>query len=91
MVSEMHLAKRLAVFWVACAALDLVGEGAVAANRSVPKVAGETPRNIIFILADDHRYDAMGFVGHRAARASLPVNTHTIIMSSITTTRYRKA
>jgi N-acetylglucosamine-6-sulfatase len=22
------------------------------------------PRNIIFILADDHRYDAMGFLGH---------------------------
>ncbi|MBE7539750.1 MAG: sulfatase [Opitutaceae bacterium] len=22
------------------------------------------PRNVIFILADDHRYDAMGFVGH---------------------------
>ena len=25
---------------------------------------GATPRNVIFILADDHRYDAMGFVGH---------------------------
>ncbi len=25
---------------------------------------GETPRNIIFILSDDHRYDAMGFLGH---------------------------
>ena len=27
-------------------------------------MAGETPRNIIFILADDHRFDAMGFAGH---------------------------
>lgn len=26
--------------------------------------AGGKPRNVIFILTDDHRYDAMGFVGH---------------------------
>ena len=28
------------------------------------KVPGAKPRNIVFILADDHRYDAMGFMGH---------------------------
>ena len=26
--------------------------------------AGATPRNVVFILTDDHRYDAMGFAGH---------------------------
>ncbi|SVD87601.1 uncharacterized protein METZ01_LOCUS440455, partial [marine metagenome] len=28
------------------------------------KVSGKSPRNIIFILTDDHRFDAMGFMGH---------------------------
>ena len=26
--------------------------------------AGAQQRNIVFILADDHRYDAMSFMGH---------------------------
>ena len=64
MVSEMHSAKRLAILSVSCVALGWIGEKPAAADRSLPKVAGETPRNIIFILADDHRYDAMGFAGH---------------------------
>jgi N-acetylglucosamine-6-sulfatase len=28
------------------------------------KIAGATPRNVIFILVDDLRFDAMGFMGH---------------------------
>lgn len=64
MVSEMHLAKRLAILSVSCMALGLAGSKPSGADRSLPKVAGETPRNIIFILADDHRFDAMGFAGH---------------------------
>ena len=32
------------------------------------KVAGAKPRNVVFILADDHRYDAMSFMGHPFAR-----------------------
>ena len=31
-------------------------------------VAGAKPRNVVFILADDHRYDAMSFMGHPFAR-----------------------
>jgi N-acetylglucosamine-6-sulfatase len=36
------------------------------ASRSLKlaKLSGVKPRNIVFILADDHRYDAMGFLGH---------------------------
>lgn len=34
----------------------------------VNKVAGAKPRNVVFILADDHRYDAMSFMGHPFAR-----------------------
>jgi N-acetylglucosamine-6-sulfatase len=27
-------------------------------------IPGQKPRNVIFVLTDDHRYDAMGFLGH---------------------------
>lgn len=32
------------------------------------KVPGAKPRNVVFILSDDHRYDAMSFLGHQFAR-----------------------
>ncbi|MEM9942122.1 MAG: sulfatase [Planctomycetota bacterium] len=32
------------------------------------KVSGSQPRNVIFILSDDHRYDAMSFMGHPFAK-----------------------
>lgn len=31
------------------------------------RVAGAKPRNVVFILSDDHRYDAMSFMGHQFA------------------------
>ncbi|MBL8140632.1 MAG: hypothetical protein JNM38_05970, partial [Acidobacteria bacterium] len=31
------------------------------APQPLTRVAGAKPRNVVFILADDHRYDAMGF------------------------------
>ncbi|PAW67211.1 MAG: acetylglucosamine-6-sulfatase [Opitutia bacterium Tous-C1TDCM] len=31
------------------------------------RVAGAKARNVVFILADDHRYDAMSFMGHPVA------------------------
>lgn len=34
------------------------------ARFELPRITGARPRNIIFILTDDHRYDAMGFMGH---------------------------
>ena len=39
-------------------ARPVVAPGALATRPGV------TPRNIVFILSDDHRYDAMGFLGH---------------------------
>ena len=40
-----------------------LGAGVMSAQRpAVRRVAGVKPRNIIFILTDDHRYDAMGFL-----------------------------
>jgi N-acetylglucosamine-6-sulfatase len=32
-------------------------------RTELARIAGARPRNIIFILTDDHRYDAMGFMG----------------------------
>jgi N-acetylglucosamine-6-sulfatase len=35
----------------------------------VPKhIPGAKPRNVVFILSDDHRYDALGFLGHPFAK-----------------------
>jgi len=33
----------------------------------VERRADARPRNVVFILADDHRYDAMSFIGHPLA------------------------
>ncbi|MEM7146762.1 MAG: sulfatase [Verrucomicrobiota bacterium] len=35
-----------------------------APDLDLSKIPGATPRNIIVILTDDHRYDALGFLGH---------------------------
>jgi N-acetylglucosamine-6-sulfatase len=32
------------------------------------RIPGAKPRNVVFILADDHRYDAMSFLGHQFAK-----------------------
>lgn len=32
-------------------------------NLSLNKIQGSKPRNVVFILTDDHRYDFMGFTG----------------------------
>ncbi len=67
-----------------CAKLALVlglwGWAAVEANAAEPKIhpvpktvepvriPGAKPRNVVFILVDDHRYDAMSFLGHQFAQ-----------------------
>ncbi len=35
-----------------------------AANLKLPEIPNTKHRNVIFILADDHRFDALGFLGH---------------------------
>ena len=52
--------KRIVWLWVLlCAVLS-----SDAAGFKLPPTKDGEPRNIIFILTDDHRFDAMGFVGH---------------------------
>tara|TARA_Y100000746_G_scaffold2863_1_gene2741 strand:+ start:2004 stop:2558 length:555 start_codon:yes stop_codon:yes gene_type:complete len=38
-------------------------------NTVIPtRIEGAQPRNVVFILSDDHRYDAMSFMGHPFAK-----------------------
>lgn len=50
------------MFTAAAAAVVPVPDKVVAEKRP-----GDRPRHVVFILADDHRYDAMGFLGHPLA------------------------
>ena len=43
------------------AGLPAAGEVSAA---DVDRIEGAKPRNVVFILTDDHRYDAMGFMNH---------------------------
>ncbi len=40
----------------------MTGLGMAGAAREITRAAGAKPRNVIFILTDDHRYDALGFL-----------------------------
>ena len=40
----------------------------VPATVRAEKNEGTKPRNVVFILSDDHRYDAMSFMGHPLAK-----------------------
>jgi N-acetylglucosamine-6-sulfatase len=43
--------------------LGLNSAKAAQKTRVLEKLPGRKPRNVVFILADDHRYDFMGFMG----------------------------
>lgn len=59
-----HLLK---LFWI-------LASSASSAVTSMPdkvlpvSIPGAKPRNVVFILSDDHRYDAMSFLGHQFAK-----------------------
>ena len=44
--------------------LAALGQAAADDKLAIERVPGAKPRNVVFILTDDHRYDAMGFMGH---------------------------
>jgi N-acetylglucosamine-6-sulfatase len=54
---------RFSLFLPAVLAV-LIPCATVAADLRLPKIAGARPRNIIFILTDDHRHDCLGVAGH---------------------------
>lgn len=47
----------------------VVADGVVAVPKTVEpvRISDAKPRNVVFILSDDHRYDAMSFMGHPLA------------------------
>ncbi|HAV65421.1 MAG TPA: acetylglucosamine-6-sulfatase, partial [Verrucomicrobiales bacterium] len=55
----MNLLSRLGALLTVTVAVPLG-----AADLALPRLPDAKPRNIIFILTDDQRYDTMGFVGH---------------------------
>lgn len=65
--------NRLALL-SAVAALAILPGATIAEVIPVPKevvpaiIRDAKPRNVVFILSDDHRYDAMGFMGHPLAK-----------------------
>ena len=54
-------------FYFLTVSVLLITQTELSAQKSQPvsieKMAGVKPRNVIFILSDDHRYDFMGFMG----------------------------
>ena len=58
--------KRFPLFFI-IAALLIAPDGKLSAQAARPvsykKIDGTKPRNVIFILSDDHRYDFIGFTG----------------------------
>lgn len=62
---------RLRVRVVGVSLVCGVGVGAavvpVPGEVVVERLPGVKPRNVVFVLTDDHRYDAMGFMGHPLA------------------------
>lgn len=62
--------RRQSVTLIALGVIVICGFAGVASAAeeaelpAVGKRAGVKPRNVVFILTDDHRYDAMGFMGH---------------------------
>jgi N-acetylglucosamine-6-sulfatase len=53
---------------IACAASARTAERLTARVEPLSRVASASPRNVVFILSDDHRYDAMSFMGHPVVR-----------------------
>ena len=54
--------RRFLVLLLAIA--SLCGPAAAAEPPKLERAAGAAPRNIVFILTDDHRYDAIGLMNH---------------------------
>ena len=62
----MTLFRSLIILFVGLPLLvtSLSAQSSSANLKLPPAATGAKPRNIIFILCDDHRWDALGFLGH---------------------------
>jgi len=62
----MKLLSLLAALFISAASVQAVVP--VPSEVTPQRAAGSKPRNVVFILSDDHRYDAMSFMNHQFAR-----------------------
>ncbi len=63
---KTYLRKPRILVCIAIAGLFLIPYNYANAQAQIiayNKIPGVKPRNVIFILSDDHRYDFMGFTG----------------------------
>lgn len=60
---------KIATLFILAVCATLASASVVPVPDSVEpeRLEGTTPRNVVFILSDDHRYDAMSFMGHPLA------------------------
>ncbi len=67
----MQIFTKTLVATICCLSFVTAGQGEVVdvpKAVEVERLAGAQPRNVVFILSDDHRYDAMSFMGHALAK-----------------------
>ena len=57
-MKNIRILFSVALGWAA------LGQAIAADKLAIERVPEAKPRNVVFILTDDHRYDAMGFMGH---------------------------
>lgn len=61
--SDFSRRRFLRTAGAASLAMSLPATGAIPQDLKLKKIGGQKPRNVIFILSDDHRYDFMSFLG----------------------------
>ena len=66
MRNQLSLLKSVPLLLASVVALNAVTP--VPKDVVPERVQGAKPRSVVFILSDDHRYDAMSFMGHQFAR-----------------------
>lgn len=64
----IRMLSKTAIAVAVTAATAMAGVVPVPEAVTPAKVQGAVPRNVVFVLADDHRYDAMSFLNHQFAR-----------------------
>ena len=57
-MNSIRILYAVALGWAA------LGQSVAIDKLAIERVPEAKPRNVVFILTDDHRYDAMGFMGH---------------------------
>ena len=62
--------KAISFVFIVLLVLTLSAQAVVPVpNSATPQhIKGAKPRSVVFILSDDHRYDAMSFMGHQFAQ-----------------------